>query len=222
MNEPFTSPDPRITLGNQQGPHFEERKFRYAIALAQKILHPEGGVPGVEQIEVDYDAAEDFTHLRFTCNGHEVDIKYYKVMGVTVDGEMNHMRWWPSGQWECIRYIRQHTDPPLPALDSTAPENPMEYSLIPPELLDLHKRAKLALEGGQQAVQIDALKLKQLVERAARAERDRTTLLTRGDALLATAESPAFGNSETAPGAEGDFLGESLNWKEAAAAARKP
>lgn len=98
----------------------------------------------------------------------------------------------------------------------------MGQAPVPPELSDLHERARLALHDNQQVVKIGSQRLLQLILRVARAEHDRTRLLERGDALLAAAESPAFGNLETAPGAEGDFRAECDNWREAAKAARLP
>lgn len=129
---PITCSDPRIRLGNQQGRHFEPRKFKLAIDIAGEVLTELGGV---EMVEVDYDAAQDFTHLRFTRNGHRVDVQFYKVLAVSFDAEAgqragfnNHPRWWPSDSDRCTDYIRRHTDNPLPDPGSPAPEADREGS----------------------------------------------------------------------------------------------
>lgn len=133
MHTKLVSPDPRIRLGNQQGRAFEPKRFQFAVEVAQEILGGHGlsgvvpevldghGLTNVLEIEVDYDARHDYTHLRFARNGHRVDLRYYKVLAVSFDdkagtpeGFSAHPHWRPSDSFACIEYIREQTREPIP------------------------------------------------------------------------------------------------------------
>ncbi|RDJ35702.1 MAG: hypothetical protein DWQ19_12860 [Crenarchaeota archaeon] len=72
-------------IGSTEGLYFSQHRFEILKQLAEILAGRFYDIP-VENPELWYDQREDFHYLKFFSNGHEVVIQYYKVFGVTIDG----------------------------------------------------------------------------------------------------------------------------------------
>ena len=76
-----------IIYGNREGQYFTEWRFdelRYLLNIltGQTPL----GQLQIPEAKIYYDSQQDFHHLEFSCNGHNVNVRLYKVFSANIDG----------------------------------------------------------------------------------------------------------------------------------------
>lgn len=76
---------PAIEFGNLEGRHFSPSAIDKVMVPLARLVQFE--IPAAEGFKVWYDANEDFYHLSFSAHGKTADIKYYKGLSVSIDGE---------------------------------------------------------------------------------------------------------------------------------------
>jgi hypothetical protein len=86
--------DARIKFGKLEGQYFSQAKLdQVLIPLAEQIFRSfrVAEMPEIKEIQIFYDQAEDYHHAAFEIDGHKIDIRYYKVLACTIDGERGRM-----------------------------------------------------------------------------------------------------------------------------------
>lgn len=73
-----------IKIGNQSGRYFNP-------AITEEVMKPlaelvANTLPLATDYTIFYDEPNDFHHLTFTCDGIKVDVRYYKVIGYSING----------------------------------------------------------------------------------------------------------------------------------------
>jgi len=71
-----------LTYGNCEGRYFTQ----WRIDRLESLAFEANNRFGVEDFHLWYDDEKDFHHLSFTLEGREVNIRYYKVCNIYVDG----------------------------------------------------------------------------------------------------------------------------------------
>jgi hypothetical protein len=72
-----------FTTGITDGHYFTQWRLDDLRRLGESI---ERYVGCELEMELSYDRINDFHHLKFRHNGHDVDVQYYRVFGDTIDG----------------------------------------------------------------------------------------------------------------------------------------
>jgi hypothetical protein len=85
-----------ITYGNREGLYFTEWRFKLLKELFDYIKLGTFRTLYLTDVNIYYDSKEDFHHLDFCCNGHHVNVRLYKVFGVTIDGTKHNGTWLKS------------------------------------------------------------------------------------------------------------------------------
>lgn len=102
-----------IKYGNREGQHFTQWRFDILRELLERIVSgpcpPRSEVVAIESPEIWYDSAQDYHCLRFTGNGHLVEVRLYKVFSSKIDG-VDHWQGCPTSNiWEYATSIRRET-----------------------------------------------------------------------------------------------------------------
>lgn len=84
----------------------------YREAILTTILHSFAydvleRLPLITAIELSYDNQQDFYHCKFQYNGKNVDVRFYKVFAVEVDGKEIGI-WSRNNTSSCVRILAVH------------------------------------------------------------------------------------------------------------------
>ena len=96
------------TVGNTTGQWFTEWRFD-ELRRFLEILTGDMRC-SVERPHLYYDANEDFHILTFSLNGHDVLVRYYKVLSAIIDGKMHWQGCPVSGSFNLAKSIKQATN----------------------------------------------------------------------------------------------------------------
>lgn len=100
-----------ITYGNREGQYFTQWRFDLLAELLQKVQ--EGPIPGqsetveVANVEIWYDAREDYHRLKFDAQGHHVEVRLYKVFACTIDKAEGWVGCPQRLIWDYAAYLRK-------------------------------------------------------------------------------------------------------------------
>jgi hypothetical protein len=97
---------PDFTYGPLEGQYFTQWRIEELKDIAASIHER---MPEATDFKLWYDPNQDFHHLSFTVNGKLFDIRYYKILGLEVDGR--------DDRWLCqMSYFHSHGLPSLKKL----------------------------------------------------------------------------------------------------------
>jgi hypothetical protein len=74
---------PTFTYGPLEGQYFTQWRIDELQSLASEV---EQRLPAATNFRLWYDPRQDYHHLSFNFNGKLFDIRYYKILGLEIDG----------------------------------------------------------------------------------------------------------------------------------------
>jgi hypothetical protein len=106
LQRPKENQVPTFEYGQCEGQYFTQWRLDELASLADQIVRV---MPEASDFKLWYEPNQDFHHLSFRINGKLFDIRYYKILGLEVDGV--------DDRWLCqMSYFHSHGLPSLKKL----------------------------------------------------------------------------------------------------------
>lgn len=112
-----------VTYGNIEGQYFTQWRIDTLNELIYHVVYLFGETPTVQvsDVQIWYDAEQDFHRLSYTAAGNKIEVRLYKVFSSTINGVDGWVGCPQYNQSGFARHLREHSRPAVQAESSVEP-----------------------------------------------------------------------------------------------------